>query len=335
MNLFLTATGVVLPVVLLLAAGRIFARFAGFTESQTQGVNKLAYWVFLPALLLRDVCRAESAHVQVRMLATLAATLASMALLAFAYARLARMKPGRQGVVAQAASRSNMLFVGLPIILYYAASRLPAGASAETVQSQMSEASLLVSVALSTSVPLMNVLSVFLLALPHHGSPQAATSPARLARSVATNPLILAALLGYLARGLPGHEVWLESSSVFGRTLDLAAQGALPAALIAIGASLDPVRAVADWRHTLPVAFLKLVFMPALGLGLLLAAGVHGLPLAVALLLLACPTAASSQSMASEMGGDDALAADLVAVTTVLSPLTMVGWLVVLYALAG
>jgi predicted permease len=335
MNLLLTAGGVVLPVVLLLVAGRLFAHLVGFTDTQAQGVSKLAYWVFLPALLFRDVCRAESARVEVRMLVMVSVALVLMALLAFAYARAARMTARRQGVVAQAASRSNMLFVGLPIILYYAASRAPAGADATFVQSRLSEASLLVALALSTAVPLMNVLSVFLLALPHHGTPQAATSPLRLARSVATNPLILAALLGYAARALPGHEEWLRPATVIGRTLDLAAQGALPAALLAIGASLDPTRALADWRHTLPVAFLKLVLMPAIGIGLLLAAGVDGLPLAVAVILLACPTAASSQPMALEMGGDEALAADLIAVTTVLCPLTLVGWLMVLYALGA
>jgi predicted permease len=179
----------------------------------------------------------------------------------------------------------------------------------------------------------MNVISVFLLALPHHGSGAGHTAPGRLFRNVATNPLVLAALLGYLVRLVPGQEAWTTTTSVFGRTLDLAGQGALPVALIAIGASLDPRRVVEDWRHTAPVAVLKLILMPALALVLLWMAGVRGLPLAVGVLLLACPTAASSQPMVLEIGGDEALAADIVALTTFLCPLTLVGWLTVLYAL--
>ena len=334
MDTFFTATRVVMPVVLLLAAGRLFARYVGFSDAQANAVSKLAYWVFLPALLFRDVCRARTEDLLYgRMTVGIAVVLFVMALVAYQYARWARLPPRRHGVAAQGAFRSNMLFVGLPIILYYATSRFPPGTSSATVQATMANTTVLVAIALSVAVPLMNIVSVFLLALPHHGTEQAQTSPAQLVKSVVTNPLVLASLLGYLVRELPGNESWVGPTAVLGRTLDLAGQGALPAALIAIGASLDPTRALADWRHTAPFAFMKLVLMPALALPLFLFLGVRGLPLAVGLLLLACPTAASSQPMALEMGGDEALASDMVAVTTFLCPLTLVGWLMVLYAL--
>ena len=334
MNTFLIATRVVMPVVLLLAAGRLFARYVGFSEAQANAVSKLAYWVFLPALLFRDVCRSHATKMFYgRMTLGVAVVLVLMALIAYQYGRWARLPPRRHGVVAQGASRSNMLFVGLPIMLYYATSRVAAGTNTADLQAAMADATVLVAIALSVAVPLMNIVSVFLLALPHHGTQQAQTSPAQLVKSVATNPLVLASLLGYLVRELPGQEAWLAPTSIFGRTLDLAGQGALPAALIAIGASLDPTRALANWRHTAPVAFMKLVLMPAIALPLMLLMDVSGLPLAVGLILLACPTAASSQPMAVEMGGDEALASDIVAVTTFLSPFTLVGWLVVLYAI--
>jgi predicted permease len=78
---------------------------------------------------------------------------------------------------------------------------------------------------------------------------------------------------------------------------------------------------------------MKLVLMPALTLAALVATGVRGLPLAAGVLLLACPTAASSQPLVLETGGDETLAGDIVAITTFLCPLTLVGWLTVLYAL--
>ena len=333
MSTFFTATRVVMPVVLLLLAGRLFARHVGFTDAQANAVSRLAYWVFLPALLFRDVARSSADLFDGRLMLGIVVTLLVMSALAYRYGRWAGLPPRRHGVAAQGTFRSNMLFVGLPIILYYATSRLAPGTPAATVQATMAEMTGLVALALSVAVPLMNVVSVFLLAFPHHGTERAQTSPAQLLKSVVTNPLVLAGAFGYLARAIPGHEAWLSSTSVFGRTLDLAGQGALPAALTAIGASLDPRRALADWRHTVPVAFMKLVLMPALALALLLALGVRGLHLAVGLILLACPTAASSQPMAVEMGGDEALASDIVAVTTFLCPFTLVGWLIVLYAL--
>lgn len=333
MNTFLTATRVVMPVVLLLLAGRVFARYVGFTDTQANAVSKLAYWVFLPALLFRDVSRSSAELFHVRLMLGIAVILVAMALIAYRYGRWAGLPPRRHGVAAQGAFRSNMLFVGLPIILYYATSRVAPGTSAAALQATMADTTVLVALALSVAVPLMNIVSVFLLALPHHGTDQAQTSPGQLVKSVVTNPLVLAGALGYVVRELSG-QTWTAPTTVLGRTLDLAGQGALPAALIAIGASLDPSRVVADWRHTAPVAFMKLVLMPALALPLFLALGVRGLPLGVGLILLACPTAASSQPMAVEMGGDEALASDIVAVTTFLAPFTLVAWLIVLYALA-
>jgi predicted permease len=334
MRTLLIAAGIVMPVVLLLAAGRLFAYHVGFTDAQAQGVGKLAYWVFLPALLFRDICRSTSTDVfNARLTAGICLVLVLMTVVAYRYARWARIPPRRVGVVAQGASRSNMLFVGLPIILYYAASQAAPGTSAAALQATMADTTVLVALVLSVSVPLMNVLCVFLLALPHRDTQKDATSPSRLLKSVATNPLVLASILAYVARALPGHEGWTSATAVFGRTLDLAGQAALPAALIAIGAALDPRRALAEWRHTVPVTFMKLILMPAVACVLLLAMGLHGLSLAVGVILLACPTAASSQPMALEMGGDEALAADVVAVTTFLCPVTLVGWLVVLYAI--
>jgi predicted permease len=335
MSTFLTVTSVVLPVTLLLALGYLFGRVGGFSDAEANAVSRLAYWVFLPILLFRDVCRAQTHDLSyVRMTLGMTLVLGIMSVVAYQYASWARLPPSRHGVAAQGAFRSNMLFVGLPIILYYATSRLPRGADADAVQATMADATVLVAIALSVAVPLMNVVSVFLLALPHHGTEKARTSPAELALSVATNPLVVASVLGYLVRAIPDHEPWLGPNTVLGRTLDLAGQGALPAALVSTGAALDPRRAFSDWRHTAPFAFMKLVLTPSLALLVFLAMGLKGMPLAVGLLLLACPTAASSQPMAVEMGGDDALASDLVAITTLLCPLTLVGWLLVLFALA-
>jgi predicted permease len=336
LSILFTATGVVMPVVLLLILGRLFARWTAFTETQSQGLGKLAYWVCLPALLFRDVCRAHTGAVwHLRLLVIVDVVFLLAALVAYRYARWSGVPTRRVGVFAQGAFRSNMLFVGLPIVLYYAASRLPPGADATAVAARMADATVIVALVLSVAVPLTNVVSVLLLAIPHRAAEARAVAPATLFRNVATNPLVLAALLGYAVRAIPGQEAWTSSTAVFGRTLDLAGQGALPVALIAIGASLEPRRVLEDWPHTAPVAFLKLVFMPALALGLLRAAGVTGLPLAVGVLLLACPTAASSQPMVLEMGGDDALASDIVAITTFLCPLTLVGWLMVLLTMGG
>src|SRR6185295_8053917 len=94
-----------------------------------------------------------------------------------------------------------------------------------------------------------------------------------------------------------------------------------------IGAILDLRRALSGLRETMPISFIKLVLMPALGFLLFYAMKLRGAPLAVGVILLACPDASVGHAMAAEYGGDEELAGELVAVTTLLCPVTLVGWL--------
>jgi len=319
----LKAVTVVLPVMAVLALGNLFARFRSFT-SEAKGIGALVFWLCLPALVWRDVARSDPLKLfDARLCLGVVAVLIVIGVLAYRYARWRKAPNPQVGVIAQAIFRSNMLYVGLPVLLYHVRS----------MQADEAKAAGLAAVTVAVAIPVLNAGSVLFLLLARRHEPGRQASAWRMVQVVFTNPLIVGVIAGLLFAIIPGAQAWLMPKTLLGNTLDLVSGAALPLALFSVGAMLDPRRAWSSWRSSALVAIGKLLVMPALGLATLWHLGVRDVPLAVGIILLACPTAAVSHAMALEMGGDEALASDLVAVTTLVCPLTLVAWLTLLQSL--
>lgn len=326
MNALLISIETVLPVVLVLAIGRLYARTKGFPPELTRGAGSLVFWVCLPALTFREVLHAGGGNLfDVRLCGVLLGSILVCALLGYRYARLIKAADEKIGVIAQGSFRSNMMYVGLPVLLSYAQSQ--ATAKAAGASGGFERIAQLTAIGAAVSIPLLNAASIVVFELPARKRPGRSLSMGKIARQILLNPLIIAVALGALAPLIPGAAECFKSDRVVGRTLDMTAAAALPLALFTIGANLSLARAFHGLRETLPIAFIKLLLMPGMGLTLLYLLGVRGAALAVGVVLLACPDAATGHAMAAEYGGDEELAGELVAVTTLLCPFTLVLWL--------
>ncbi len=297
---------IVLPVFLVIGLGRLLRRL-GFLDVPVSGaLSRLVFYVAAPVLLLRSI-GAAPLHESLRLptLGVLAGVTAFMALVA--YLACWRCAPARRGVLAQGTHRSNMVFVGLPVV----ANAYGDGALGT------------VGVTIGFMVVLYNLLAVLLLTLPHRET--SARDP-RLwlatLRRMLTNPLVLGCLGGLL---LSAGEVALPS--FLDRALQLVGRTAMPVALLTVGADLDLRRLRGDLGPALLVALIKLVVYPGLVLLGLRWLGLSGTDLTVPLLIMASPTAVVSYVMAREMKGDAELAGAIVIGTTSLSLLTYIGWL--------
>lgn len=329
MNALVIAIETVLPVVLLLAIGRLYARSKGFSAELTRGAGSLVFWVCLPALTFREILHADAGRLfDLRLCGVLVACIVFCAILGYRYARAIGAPENKVGVIAQGSFRSNMMYVGLPVLLSFAESHARAlQASAEPDDSGYGRIAQLTAIGAAISIPLLNAASILVFELPGRKRAGKSISVLKIARGILLNPLIIAVACAALAPFIPGAKEFFNSNRVPGRTLDMTAAAALPLALFTIGANLSLKRALAGLRETLPVACVKLFLMPALGFALLYALNVNGAPLAVGVVLLACPDAATGHAMASEYGGDEVLAGELVAVTTLLCPFSLVLWL--------
>ena len=132
---------------------------------------------------------------------------------------------------------------------------------------------------------------------------------------VATNPLLLACVLGLLLAG-----TGIALPLALQRTLSAAGQMALPLSLVAIGATLSLQGLHVGWQPVLAASVLKVFVSPVIGylLGALVF-GLSGAALRSVLIFIACPTAVASYVMTDQLGGDAELAARIVILTTLLA----------------
>jgi predicted permease len=163
-------------------------------------------------------------------------------------------------------------------------------------------------------VSAVNLLSV--VALIHFG--RRAAGRREVVASVARNPLILACLLGF-----GSNAFGVELPAIAHDTLDILAGASLTLGLLCVGAGLELTHLGRHRLVALLTAALKLLLMPAATALACRLFGIEGLSAAAAVLFTACPISASSYVLARQLGGDAALLAGLITITTIAAAVTM------------
>ena len=280
------------PVVLVIGLGWFLAR-SGFISTPAIGeLTRLTYWVGLPALLVHRIGTTTPAFESVGgILAVLVGATAIVVVTTALLATLGGLRGRSRVTLAHAAYRGNLVFVGLPVVIY-------AFAGSQTSASVESAAL----VAFVPMVVVYNVTAVVLMQLPGGAHPLVAVK--RVGRGLATNPILLASL-GGIAIALSG----LEFPDFADRTLSAVGQMALPLALIGIGGGLHATRLRGQRRWAFTGAAMKTFMAPLAGLGLASWIGLGADETRLALIFLACPTAAASHVLVQQMDGDTALSA--------------------------
>jgi predicted permease len=98
---------------------------------------------------------------------------------------------------------------------------------------------------------------------------------------------------------------------------------AVPLALLSIGSALVATPLQGNVRRAVLAACFKSIVSPLIGLGLARLAQLDPGTTRVVVVLLACPTAGISYTMVRELGGDQAIAAGTIVISTLLSALTL------------
>jgi predicted permease len=110
---------------------------------------------------------------------------------------------------------------------------------------------------------------------------------------------------------------WLAQS------VTVVGQMALPLALLCIGGTLIVIPLHGKRTNSVITSFLKVAVTPAVAWPLARWAGLSLHETRITLLFLACPTAAASFTLAGKLGGDEALAATSVVLSTAFSILSL------------
>lgn len=219
------------------------------------------------------------------------------------------LQPIQRGVFVQGSFRGNCGVVSLALVIsYFGDYGLAVGG-----------------VLAGFTILLFNTLSVFILALY---SPSFDFSGRAVVKELASNPLILSVLAGLSASWVQLQiPEWIQTSAGY------FAQLTLPLALICIGGTLSLEGLKHSGKPAVHSTAIKLLIAPFMSCVVAWVFGVKGQELIVLWMYLASPTAAASFAMALAAGGDGRLAANIIALTTVVSLFTITGGIFILRAL--
>ena len=167
-------------------------------------------------------------------------------------------------------------------------------------------------------VPLYNIAAVLVLEYFRGGKPKIG----KVLLAVAKNPLLIASVLGLLAKA-----VHLMLPGVLASFASKMNGAATPVILLLLGASFES-RDLSSYKKELLICVgLRLVIFPGAILSLAMALGIRGMEFVTLLALCAAPTAVNSFNMAQQLGGDSQLAGSAVVTSTAFSCVTLFIWI--------
>ena len=288
------------PIFLLILLGFAFKRLGFPGDDFWRPAERLAYFVLLPVLIVRNLAKAD--------LSTLPIDRITIALLCMGIVMtgvvlivkpMLRLGGPAYTSVLQGVIRLNA-YIG------FAVSEALFG----------TEGLVLASLFVAIMMPTVNVISIVALAafVSPDGQPTWRNVPGEIFR----NPIILACLIGWLvnASGLP-LPGWLMA------TMSIIGGAALPIALLCVGAALilrfDSARVIG----LAVTCVLKLLIMPVVGAALAIYFGLESVAFVVVMLFAATPASPASYVLARQLGGDAPLMAAILSLETLLAAITI------------
>lgn len=293
----------------LLGLGALLKRYLLPDDAVWAGIERLIFWVLLPALLVAAIGSVQLGDVPVLgMMTAIWAALAIGTAASLVISHVFRQPHAAMTSVLMGGIRFNNL-VGFAVAgALFGAPGVALGA-----------------VATGLIVPFVQFVTNTAFATGNGRRFQAWP----MLRQILLNPLMLACAIGFLvawAGGLPpGVRPLLESLGRASVALGLLAVGAA----LSIGAMTERV------PLQLVTAALKLIIMPGLTLLFCLWLGLEPLSTAMAVLFMALPTAATSYVMARAMGGDARLMAAITSTEHILAMLSLPLWLLLVKRVTG
>jgi predicted permease len=302
---------IVLPLALVILLGMVLRAKGFFSADDKDRFARLLYWVVLPVMFFRTTYLAGDSilsHSNLVLAAYSAIIVTPVTAFAIAAAFTHRGDRIRQALSAMAAGRSNNVYLGIPACM------LALGPDG------MEAASLYVAL----TVPGYQIASI-LCAEAVMSRMITRESIARCGARVVKNPLVFSCTFGFCAAllGIPIPGLVLTS-------MKLVADMATGLALIALGLSLEMSGFLPALRRAWHDALIKLFLHPAVTWAFLMIWPAPDIFSKSAIILAAMPSAVNTFIIAGGMGLDEKYACEIVALSTVLSALSIPAWITIL-----
>lgn len=310
MESFLYSINATLPIFLMIVLGKILYKLNIIDDHFTKTADKYVFTIALPVLVFKDLTENDirkafdGGYVLFCFCVTLFIILAIWGL-----TEIFMKNESEKGAFIQASYRSSAAILGLAFIdnMYDGAGMAP--------------------LMIIGAVPLFNIFAVIILTLKGGdgtGKPDIQTTILNIFK----NPI----LLGILA-ALPVAFCNVHFPPFMEKTIGSIANTATPLALISIGAAFEGRKAIRKIKPALIASFIKLILLAALFLPLAIYLGYRNQELMAILIMLGSPTTVSCYIMVKNTGNDSVLTSSIIVLTTLLSSITLTGWIFLLHHL--
>lgn len=310
MSNFLYSLNATLPIFLMIILGKVLYRLKIIDSHFTKIADKYVFMVALPALVFKDLTENDmqgnfnGQYVLFCFFVTLI-----IILVIWGLTSLFMKNKEEQGAFIQASYRSSAAILGLAFIdnMYDGAGMAP--------------------LMIIGAVPLFNIFAVVILTLKGNNSGQKPDMKTTLL-NILKNPILLSILIS-----LPFAFLELPFPVFINKAISGIGNTATPLALISIGATFEGKKAIKKLKPTLAASFIKLILLAALFLPLAVYLGYRNQELMAILIMLGSPSTVSCYIMAKNTGNDSVLTSSIIVLTTLLSSVTLTGWIFVLRSL--
>jgi predicted permease len=292
---------ITLPVFVIVFLGWWLKRIGWIDAHFINISSKIVFNLALPALILIKILEVDLSQVfnLLQVGYGLLATLLGFYIV-WLWGRRYKTHPAQRGVFVQGSFRGNLGIIGLALCLnMYGAKGLAIG-----------------SILLAFLTLEYNILSVFALTAPFQNNQSLDIKS--LIKGIVSNPLIIAILSGLAMKWLGLHlpYVLFKSGEYFSSMT-------LPLALLCVGGSIDMKTLKQSSTLSIYATINKLVLLPSLFTLGAYFAGVRGIYLGTLFIMFASPAATVGFIMAKAMQGDAEMAANIIALSTAFSILSL------------
>lgn len=293
------------PIFIIIAFGFFLTHKRVLSERFISEANRFVFQFPLPFLIFIGIVK--SGLTSTGCLPILTVTVPSFVIMGIALviAKICRYERGKLGSFVQSTFHGNVTYVGLAVLFYMFG------------EQGLEKGSLLA----GTLILFNNALAIAVLSLSsgrHEGLLKILLSIVRTPIIVATFAAIIFVLLN------------LSLPAVLMKSLEIVANISLPLALIIIGGSISPAMLRKTFRPAILNTVLKMFALPAVALVFYRMCTPVISQAVPAIILLATPTAITAYIMARELEGDAELASGCITLSTFVSPVVYLFWMMVL-----
>lgn len=301
---------IIFPLIFIVALGFSCCKLKFFQQQHIAGLSKFTFYISLPAFLLLNMSQIDLQQ-SISLSAFLSFYIPVLSIFALGILvdrfYLAKQKNYQQhSVFGLASSYSNMVLVGIPIII-------------ASLGKEMIAIAFMIITFHSTLLFALTFL------IGAKGS-QHAFSWSNFAKSMVLNPIVLS-----IGCGLALNVLGIKLFTNLANSLELLATPAIACALFVLGANLAFYKIAANWQPALVASLLKIFLLPASVL--LIGSYVFALEtqiLTVLVLLSASPVGVNAYLIACQVGQHQVTLASAVVLSTVLSVISFTFWLAIL-----